>query len=334
MSKYIFKIRSLTKEITNYSLFLYHICHYINVFLPSFLAKFIAKKDYRDIAGKVKGELFIRDNNGSFQLVHPDLVLYRKKLCLLATPYPYAMEEYENPYLYYGKDLNHLHPLLTPIDCQFEHLKGVHLSDPCIANINNVLYCFYRETIYNHNKFLLKKYVIESDCIKQLGKKLIIKESNKDLLLSPAFLYDKDFWYCFYVNREDNTSFLMLDIFYPSDFLYIKTKKISIRNEPTDYCLWHMGITYKSDKEKQYKNSDELCGLFLYKHKTINGLLKLFYSESIGKDADWFIIDEIRIPADVIDEIAFPYKSCFNPQNGKILLSFRDKKQRNRLVEI
>lgn len=334
MYEYASKIKSLTKEIANYRLFLYHVFHYLNIFLPSWISKYVAKKDYRDIVGKVQGELFIRDKNGCFQLVHPDMALYGKNLCLMATPYPYAMEEYENPCFFYGNDINHLLPFLVPIDCQSKHLQGVHLSDPCIVNVDDIIYCFYRETIKSHNKILLKKYVIEVDCAKQKGNRQIIIESDKDLLLSPAFLYDKDCWRCYYVNNEKQSSQLILKMFQLVDFLCIKTKEIRIMNEPGGYCLWHIGVTYKVDKEKQYRNSDKLCGLFLYKHKTMNGTFKLFYSESTGREADWQIINEIHIPTDILNEMKFPYKSCFNPQNGKIILSFRDKKQRNRLVEL
>ena len=58
----------------------------------------------------------------------------------------------------------------------------------------------------------------------------------------------------------------------------------------------------------------------------------VFLNES---DMDWHIVQEVQIPDEVVNILAFPYKSCFIPKgNGKILLSFRDKLSRNRMIII
>ena len=53
-----------------------------------------------------------------------------------------------------------------------------------------------------------------------------------------------------------------------------------------------------------------------------------------GDLLSWKIIKEVNIPREIKDVMKFPYKSCFEPCTGKILLSFRDFKDRNRLALI
>lgn len=102
--------------------------------------------------------------------------------------------------------------------------------------------------------------------------------------------------------------------------------------EPEGYYLWHIGINV-SDYSKTIKNGTNLIGLFLYIDQCDSKQLKLYKAES-GDSSHWILKKEVPMPETLLGIIKFPYKSCYNPMNGKILLSFRDVQDRNRLVEL
>ena len=104
---------------------------------------------------------------------------------------------------------------------------------------------------------------------------------------------------------------------------------------PEDYELWHIGISKTRDIYPEAVDSGELSGLFLVKAKEKKACMKLFEVRKSGLELDWHITREIEMPDVIKDIVVFPYKSCFIPgQNGKVVLSFRDKKSRNRMIII
>ncbi len=102
---------------------------------------------------------------------------------------------------------------------------------------------------------------------------------------------------------------------------------------PDDYYLWHIGITKVKDIQKENTNSKQLAGLFLFKSNQEGGGMKLYETSNDGVDSEWKIVREVEMPEEIKDIVIFPYKSCYIPkQEGNILLSFRDKKSRNRMI--
>ena len=69
--------------------------------MPKFLAKSIARKNLRSFLAEEQ-EFYLETYDGSNQAVHPDVTYFNGEYWLAATPYPYGMEEYENPCLYRG----------------------------------------------------------------------------------------------------------------------------------------------------------------------------------------------------------------------------------------
>lgn len=101
-------------------------------------------------------EFILHTYDGSDQAVHPDIIYFAGKYWLVVTPYPYGMEEYENPSLYCGTSINSLLSISqNPIDRQKRHEIGSHLSDPCIFEYNNELICVYRENMRKKETILL-----------------------------------------------------------------------------------------------------------------------------------------------------------------------------------
>ena len=81
------------------------------------------------------------------------------------------------------------------------------------------------------------------------------------------------------------------------------------------------------------KEDDSLVGLFLYISAKDSRDIKLYYASSID-NLHWNIDKEIPMPDKIKHIIQFPYKSCFIPNSDQILLSFRDKNSRNRIIQI
>lgn len=328
---YLAYIKRLVKEVKNPALFLYHLHHYANKLVPKSVAAKIAKQNLNQYTKQRADELIVETVDGSNQVVHPDMDIYKDGVAFICTPYPYAMEEYENPCLYYGKDINCLKPVLCPIDVQSEHTQGVHMSDPCIAAKGDKLICVYRETQYKDDNIYLKEISIDGKKVESSDRALLLSTKN-EYVLSPAVLLTDAKLLMYHVHTDKRDSRLVLNEFDITTYHRICDKTLSIENEPLGYYLWHIGIN-SSDYGKRIESATCTRGLFIYVDQKDNKHLKLFTAES-ADGYHWQIVSEVEIPESLRQLIKFPYKSCYNPQNGGILLSFRDKKDRNRLIQV
>lgn len=329
--RYIDYIIRLAKEVNNPPLLLYHIFHYANKLVPYSVAKIISRRNEIQYTKQVVTDLLVKTADGSNQIVHPDIDIYKEGIALICTPYPYAMEEYENPCLFYGKGLSSLDPILCPIDVQCKHTQGVHMSDPCVVTYGNKLLCIYRETIYKDDYIYLKEISIDRNKI-EAAERILLLSTKDEYVLSPAALINDTDLFMYHVRTNKYTSEFILNKFDLKTYQHIKKETITIDNEPKGYYLWHIGMN-ASDYKKYIEKCSSMRGLFLYIDQNNNRNLKLFISECVDA-THWQITKEIIMPECLSHIIKFPYKSCFNPQNGKILLSFRDIKSRNRLIEI
>jgi len=300
--------------------------------MPSKLAGFICKNNIR--THRINGELVFETYDGSGQLVHPDLTLFHNRLWMVATPYPYGMEEYENPCTYVGNNLIDLKPECTPVVYQSVHRPGFHLSDPCISHNKDLLFCFYRESKrIAPNKELNTINVIEyNEIASSWGIEKSIVSSERDSLLSPAFLFDKHGrCHMYYVSRVDGEfklAYSKLDeSFKPSETSFIQVEDI-----PEGFNLWHIGMAFNDNKDKHEGDSQSLSGLFLL--KGFNNSFRLFKAESGGLGMIWALKNEIIIDKSLQENINFLYKSSFIPGTDKCLISGADKRNRYFLIAI
>ncbi len=323
------KIINLLISIKNPPYFLYHTFHYLNIFIPKCLANTICKLNRNVNVDTIELETY----DGSGQAVHPDVTFFHGEYWMVVTPYPYGMEEYENPCIYNGMSLNEMKPAFAPIVKQSKHKQGCHLSDPCIANNGKKLFCFYRESERikgekEKNTLLVIRYDEEKNIWTE-PKEII--SSEDDALLSPAFLFDRGGACHMYYVSKVNGQFSLVHSILTESIKVFESKNIEVEGIPADFNLWHIGIVYRDSRDKQKFDSDLLEGLFLLKSK--DKKFKLFVSESKGNGESWNLADEITIPADMEDRISFYYKSCFIPGKSKLLLSCADTKRRYLLFE-
>lgn len=328
------KVIGLIKTLKNPPFFLYRIAHYLNRFVPKAWATCIYDKNRKEYIKDGIKDYFLETYDGSGQAVHPDIAYWKNNYWLTATPYPYGMEEYENPCIYYGKSLDNLSLLEGPIAIQRKHIQGTHLSDPCFAIDNEQLYCYYRESERKGEVEVNTIWGIQYNeskkvwCVPEL-----IMDSVDDKILSPAMIFKTPGELTTYFVSTLNDSYTLVST--KSKGGLADTTEHQIIGLPENYDLWHIGISRIKDIYPEETDSNELSGLFLAKVKEKNGCMKLFEARNNGVETDWHFIKEIKMPEAIKEILAFPYKSCFIPrQKGKILLSFRDKKSRNRMMII
>ncbi len=334
IKQYLGKIWILLKTITNPSFFIYRIFHYLNKDVPYGIARCIYRKNLVEYNKDQIEEFLLDTYDGSGQVVHPDMAYFDNQYWLTVTPYPYGMEEYENPCIYHGENFLSLKCPIGPIAVQHKHTQGVHLSDPCFAVKGRNLFCYYRESERKGNIERNTIYGLQySNTEKKWGAPSLLLHSEDDKILSPAMIFDDEGELSIYYVSTLNNKYTLVSTRSNGD----KTDIIEYKIEgmPIEYDLWHIGISKLIDIKSETSNKRSLAGLFLMRSKKKGGGMKLYETYNNGADAVWHIVREIVMPYSINDIIAFPYKSCFIPRkNGAVLLSFRDKKSRNRMIVI
>ena len=331
IGNYVCKIGSLIVTLRNPYFFLYRIFHYLNRNVPRSLASFIYRKNVEDYQKRSNADFLIDTYDKGGQTVHPDMIFWNNEYWLVTTPYPYGMEEYENPCIYHGSSLDNLQVPEAPIAIQPKHAPGIHLSDPCFAKKGDDLYCYYRESV-RHGKIEDQKIweVMYQKSNKVWSEPRLLLSSSKDKVLSPAIIYDNEgSLHVYYVSTLNNAFTLVREQIRTDENV---VEALSISGMPEGWDLWHIGISKMEDIDESENNKQKLAGLFLVKTKQKGQGLRLFEAHSENWGLDWQIIKEIKAPHSIEEEIIFPYKSCFIPNGkGAVVFSFRDKKSRNRL---
>lgn len=190
--------------------------------------------------------LSIESNYGGGQLVHPDLVYNSKtgKYFLVATPYPYSDDKYENPCIYFGEthfefaeNTSGQNPIVnTP--------KKGHNDDPDLYfdYSTKKFYLNYLETAAPDSQNLV---LLKSDDATNWSKQSYLHynfRKHETFIVSPSMLSIEDFFYLFYVNISVR----------PFRVEYLKSKIIGTWNKdsvnvtntelPFGYYPWHIDV--------------------------------------------------------------------------------------------
>lgn len=330
---YLQKVFDLIKKISNFPSFIYQVHHYMKANVPIKVARIIQRENEKDLLGSE--EIILKTYDGSNQVCHPDIVQSMNKIWLAFTPYPYGKDEYENPCVYFGKDLKDIiNECRSPIDKIKYREYGYHLSDPCIVDDEETIICFYRvsKRIASGKELNTILYRIRSDETGLWSDAIKICEDSNHQYLSPAIVIQDNEWYCYFAEWNTDSSALYYGKI-TNDSL-IDEAIVNIDGMPDGYGLWHMTIVFSGMMNKNSVGRNDLTGLFLLRYYKDPNKFKLVVANSSGIHRKWAISDEIKIP-DKIEKIArHPYKSCFCSNGKQILLSFIDYKDRYRLAVI
>lgn len=333
--KIVKKLYKLGKKLNNPPFFSYSVYHYLKKDVPIKCAEKIRNANIKTYRSEEK-DLIISTYDGSNQSVHPDVLFYKENYWLVLTPYPYGMEEYENPSLYFGTSIYLLSALhYNPIDRQRKHEIGFHLSDPCIFEYKNELVCAYRENTRENG---IESSFIYCRTMKEAGiwsERRLIADSVDDPLLSPAFYVVKEgeheIIHMIHVKRMGNDSCLIHSIL-DEQFEIQRYTVQKCEGLSDDYYVWHIGVSFNLGR-KIGNQKERRQALLLIRNKTLPQKFRLFTALSSLEDI-WTMDKEI-LPPDEIKRIeSHPYKSCFVPNSQSVLYSYIDKRNRYRMSEI
>lgn len=274
---WIKKCVNLLCRISNPPYFLYSVFHNFSYPIPYRLGKILNKRAY------AADEITLETYDGSGQLVHPDCVEFDDAYWLVATPYPYGMEEYENPSVYRGKSMDKLEPLMNhPIARQYKYKKGFHLSDPCLGYNDKKLFCIYRDTRKTSGGVSWNG--IFMTCFHNgtwVRPKLLI-DSKADPLLSPAIVFTDNCHMHMYHIRYLEHEKTMIHTEFDRKFHVINQNKVACENVPAGYSLWHICISYNHCSRYAKENVEGLKGIFVLKNNKKEHAFSLYLSESKG----------------------------------------------------
>ena len=313
-------------SVRNSRLFLYRTYHYLNRDMPAERANKICLKNRTDYRKDKAGDIIIDTYDGSGQLVHPDMIRYGSDLWFVATPYPYGMEEYENPCIYRCTSDGVFAPHTCPLSYQDCHKQGTHLSDPVFLALESELYCIYRSTERREvNHLLRSRYDSATD---KWGRPELFYSSKDDFLLSPAFVFDGSI-IMFHADWNGDCGRLIRSVL-KRDYSFESSQKVLVNGLPKGFGIWHLAVRKSSDDS----TADNLKALFLLKEIRNAGLFRLFNAVSHDKGFTWDVTDEVVWPDSLARIIKYPHKSCFIPGSDGIILCYVDKSDRYRLLRL
>jgi hypothetical protein len=109
--------------------------------------------------GVRNGYVEIDSYDGSGQCVHPDIIRYKDDLYLAFTPYPYAVDVYENPQVAVLGNNGMWKTIVKQPFVKPKNPERFHYSDPFLYSTDEYLYYFYRLSDKNNDSKSIIFYV-------------------------------------------------------------------------------------------------------------------------------------------------------------------------------
>lgn len=298
--------------------------------VPKLLAKRIAKENAAELEHEGLLSINLATYDGGGQAVHPDMLMKDGKMWLVCTPYPYAIESYENPCVYFGDTVYGLKPIKkSPLSFQEFRRKHNHISDPCIFQDNKRLYVMFRDTINIGGEIIQKLYVTASEDGTAWTEKRLVAESNTDSYISSAVLKHGNQYFMFYIQLRESTNGGPIRRVCMNDALNLMSEdEVACHGIPDGMVVWHIGVTYSQDNSKimsEEQKSTGLTGVFVLRDQTDVQKYTLYWAHTDSLLGEWYLDDEIVIPDYLSANMKNVYKSALIPDTGDILLSYNDK---------
>lgn len=277
------------------------------------------------ISGKdMRGMGYIKTYDGSGQACHPTIATFKGAEYLACTPYPYGKEYYENPCIYV-RDSSHRKwkpiPTVFPI-VRIKKMRFEHYSDPCLFCRNDKLALVFRKCERRTSGKIDQLYIATSENGTDWTKPVLLAEQAGDQLISPAAGIDGQELFCVEYDGGIDSRIVRYEFSHAA----LGEKHIcGIKGLSSDFFVWHIDVL----RDLQ----GGLKGLFMLRRKddAFGSKLALFAfspEENVWSwDRDFPLSDEEQ------REIKTIYKSCFLPNEERILCSARDIKDRWFLFE-
>lgn len=187
--------------------------------------------------------LMIDTPDGMNQCTHPDLLQRTDGSCLLAlTPYPFGLDQFEQPVIYRGSDLTQWTYVAGPIDTQQPGNRN-HLSDPSLVELENgEIACYYRESVYSCGKPLTNIYrMCSKDGSIWTGKETLVSAPEAEFdVISPSVRRDdqRGLHAYFCLKQEDR-----MRLMYTQGRLFDRSalREVDLTGKlPQGRMLWHV----------------------------------------------------------------------------------------------
>lgn len=315
------KFKYIINNFFNPNSLYYYYKHLTNSFVQVKMANKINRKTISHF--KRSNSIIINTYDGSSQVVHPNVISFNDNQYMICTPYPFGMQEYENPSLYlFNTNDNLIEIGKNPIASQGEISKNHYLSDPCLFSKDGNLFCCYRETKRFDSGYINNLFFIN---VFQNSIPFEVFSSNNEGLMSPIVVVDDDLYKIFYITRNDTLSDVKCVIL--SHDYKIKSKITCIvKNIPSGFFVWHFDMMLND------KNMGKV--IFLLRSKENANHFELYFGDFDLLNYEWNVTNSIVIPKTLAKFYKSCYKSCFIPGTKDILLSYITKHNEYALYRI
>ena len=239
------------------------------------------------------------------QLTHVDVIFdeFSKsipKYIMVATPFPYGDDRFENPCLYSSSDGIEWNDYgINPI-ISSNNFNGAYFSDPDIIKMNGIFRIYFRERTYDEKGKTDRILSIESSNLLSWSYPKVLLEAKNQNHFSPAAVDFMGNLFVFYVKFTHKTSSLVRCI--DNDNAFVDIVEVKITGIPEGGILWHIDVVM---------DGTTLHGAFTI-YNIPNQLGKeLYYGTSANEGLSWQIIGRIKLPENLRTISRFIYRSSF-----------------------
>jgi len=252
------------------------------------------------------------------QLTHVDVIYdeftkSEPKYFMVATPYPYGDDRFENPSLYSSSDGIEWNDYgINPI-ISSNNLNGAYFSDPDIIKTNGVFRIYFRERTYDENGKIDRILSIESSDLLSWSHPKVLLEAKNQNHFSPAAVELMGKIFVFYVKFTNKIPSLVRCI--DNDNAFVDIVEAKIAGIPEGGILWHIDVVI---------DGSTLHGAFTISNIPNQLGKELYYGTSTNEGLSWQIIGRIKLPEKLRANSRFIYRSSFvktNNDNWELFLA-------------
>lgn len=255
-------------------------------------AKYVSQRTKKRLSPK--DSLFVNFDyiNPVNQCTHPDILksqIFKGKYLLTVSGYPFEIAKFENPFLFVSDDgLNFKNAFREKPIAEYLGNGNSHYSDGEIIEDDGKVFLFYRMCYEDCDIPYVQIISRYSNDLSTWSNEIEIAKGKGKTLLSPAFVKQKNCFYMYYVDYDEQESCFKLKRRKSSTVLFednIVEEELIINNAPVGKNIWHIDIV---------QDGKVLRGLFVFMlgQKAEAGT-RLYYAESLDNGAIWEIKKEI-----------------------------------------
>lgn len=284
--------------------------------VPVLLARLLS------IGNREKNALKLKTYDGSGQVCHPCVTVFKGNTYMTCTPYPYCKDYYENPCLYRWDGRQ---DCWSPVSAGFPFVRAKlgetreHYSDPCLFQRNGYLTIVFRKCEWRPDGKVDILYSAVSPNGTDWTPPRQVMEGAGNSLISPAVGGAGDTLFC--VEYDGNITTQLTRYSMGTDLSLGERTPCRICGLEPGFFIWHIDV--------QDECGGDCVGLFMLRQQqthTTSGKLALFRYYAV--EGVWSYVQDVPLSETEEKALRFIYKSSFLPDSNRILCSACDAKGR------